>query len=429
MEDKVVNSDSNSGVPGFEDIEEHTSNQGQRADQESPMIQASQNSNSTSNSAEVNRSPGTNVSSRKVVESPRRSPYAVSGSRTKTMAFSQNGYSEELLKVGHLLRTVCNGKLNDGSAQEIPPPPGFESVKIIEGSDPVTSRSKPLRVDDLIPVNGFDDVPESSPPGGANGSNGSINVVRCSRGMNVEEGEQATAVFQNLPNQVPNQGQPIVTPSENVCSESKTKTVCFSHIECSEEVISSKRKLSALGGDQNSNLGQIEKPPSIVNVTPPTNTLMHPLEQAQDDAEALGKRETTNNDESSTSDLPPGFEDVIISKRKASKGTEKSKRNIDLTRRRVTRSQAKQSKKVVTRSQSIFNRSASGEKCVEGSPQASESAKTSDSIVKIAKESLEIGKLLGVKVIIHDRNVLKKITSSIKSNRSLRDNHKSKLTS
>jgi len=105
MEDKDSNIDSNSEVPGFEDLQEQTSNQGQSVDQESPMNQARQNSISNSNSAEVKRSPGINVSGRKVVESPRirsvnkinshsgngkqsprvneSSPHEVFGSRTK----------------------------------------------------------------------------------------------------------------------------------------------------------------------------------------------------------------------------------------------------------------------------------------------------------------------------------------------------------
>ena len=55
---------------------------------------------------------------------------------------------------------------------------------------------------------------------------------------------------------------------------------------------------------------------------------------------------------------------------------------------------------------------------MEGSPQGSDSAKTSYSIVKIARESLEVGKLLGVKVITNEANVLKGITKTLKSNRS-----------
>jgi len=84
------------------------------------------------------------------------------------VSFSQNGYSEELFKVGQLSRTVFNSKLNDESTQEIQPPPGFVSVRIIEGSDLVLSCSKPLGVDDSIPDNGGDHNSQNTitaPPG------------------------------------------------------------------------------------------------------------------------------------------------------------------------------------------------------------------------------------------------------------------------
>ena len=58
----------------------------------------------------------------------------------------------------------------------------------------------------------------------------------------------------------------------------------------------------------------------------------------------------------------------------------------------------------------------------EGSPLGSE--RTTDSILKIAKESLEVGELLGIKVIANKENALKKITKSLKSQRLIRSTHK-----
>jgi len=66
---------------------------------------------------------------------------------------------------------------------------------------------------------------------------------------------------------------------------------------------------------------------------------------------------------------------------------------------------------------STLGRKASSKEAVEDSPQSGDSASTSESIVKIAREALEIGKILGVKVITHDANARKRITSTIKSNR------------
>ena len=71
--------------------------------------------------------------------------------------------------------------------------------------------------------------------------------------------------------------------------------------------------------------------------------------------------------------------------------------------RRVIRSQAKQCKKSKVRN-----------------PEESDSNKTSESIVKIARATLETGKVLGVKVTANEANALKRITKTLKSNRSSR---------
>jgi len=86
----------------------------------------------------------------------------------------------------------------------------------------------------------------------------------------------------------------------------------------------------------------------------------------------------------------------------------------------MTRSQVKQSKKIEAFNQSTLDNKASNKKVVEGSPQGGDSASTSESIVKLARESLEIGKILGIKVIANEANAIKRITESLKSNRPLR---------
>ena len=58
----------------------------------------------------------------------------------------------------------------------------------------------------------------------------------------------------------------------------------------------------------------------------------------------------------------------------------------------------------------------------EAQIQGSESVKTSESLRKLAEESIEIGELLGVKVIANRENVVKRITQSLKSARTSQPN-------
>jgi len=81
----------------------------------------------------------------------------------------------------------------------------------------------------------------------------------------------------------------------------------------------------------------------------------------------------------------------------------------------VTRSQSKQCKGSVFGSQSIEIISTSGKEMKRGSPRQAESTKTTDSMLKIANEALEIGELLGIKVISKRKNALKRITNSLKN--------------
>ena len=58
--------------------------------------------------------------------------------------------------------------------------------------------------------------------------------------------------------------------------------------------------------------------------------------------------------------------------------------------------------------------------CVDDSPLGTQSIETTNSMVKLAEEALEMGKLLGVEVITHKANAVKRITESLKSNRGTR---------
>jgi len=59
----------------------------------------------------------------------------------------------------------------------------------------------------------------------------------------------------------------------------------------------------------------------------------------------------------------------------------------------------------------------SRKKGVEGSPKGGDSASTTESIVKLARESIEIGKVLGIKVISNEAIALKQMTATIKNSR------------
>ena len=53
----------------------------------------------------------------------------------------------------------------------------------------------------------------------------------------------------------------------------------------------------------------------------------------------------------------------------------------------------------------------------EGSPSGDDTAKTTESMLKLANEALEIGEVLGLRVISKRKNALKRITSSLKNKR------------
>ena len=59
----------------------------------------------------------------------------------------------------------------------------------------------------------------------------------------------------------------------------------------------------------------------------------------------------------------------------------------------------------------------------EESPFDSASVKTTESMRKVAVESLELGELLGLKVVANKENAIKRITQSLKSARVPKSNH------
>ena len=107
---------------------------------------------------------------------------------------------------------------------------------------------------------------------------------------------------------------------------------------------------------------------------------------------------------------PPSFEGFKDSELKSSHKGKTLKRHTLNTEKRLTRSQAKMGKKF-----SSLDEGARGVNSL-----GSDSEGTTDSMIQLAKESLEIGEILRIKVIGNKKNALKGITNSLKTQRSCR---------
>jgi len=108
-------------IPGFEDVAESDNedfNNGIQFHEGEEAAEDSQtNSNSNSNVVASKEAPSSN-------DSRQCTP---SRTKTKTVSFSQNCYSEEICKVSQHLRNMGNVESSDDSQQVSQPPPGFES--------------------------------------------------------------------------------------------------------------------------------------------------------------------------------------------------------------------------------------------------------------------------------------------------------------
>jgi len=129
---------SNDDVLGFEDIDDNSNIHDARAvEVESSAVQTN------SNEGADKESPRSNGSSQQ----------AASETRTKTVSFSQNGYSEEFRKVDELLRARANSKGYEETLQreESQSPPGFEGEKgRFNQRQEKQTKSKSLSNDDWI---------------------------------------------------------------------------------------------------------------------------------------------------------------------------------------------------------------------------------------------------------------------------------------
>jgi len=124
--------------------------------------------------------------------------------------------------------------------------------------------------------------------------------------------------------------------------------------------------------------------------------------------------------------IPPAFEDITKRRARSGQRSCKSKTHIDSSRKRVTRIQSKKCKAMVGRRKLTPDNNVSGVGGKEDSPLQSESLNTTASVRKLAEESIEIGELLGLKVVVNKENAIKRITDSLKKARIQKATNKSK---
>jgi len=122
----MENQDSNNDVPGFEDLDDELAEGNDVAQSDlrnvvvndelvntvaksNPMVQISSNSNCEGGKAGASMENSIN-----------------SVTRTKTVSFSQNGFSEEIIKISQHLQPLRNP-----TDSELPPPPGFENRRTV----------------------------------------------------------------------------------------------------------------------------------------------------------------------------------------------------------------------------------------------------------------------------------------------------------
>ena len=124
--------------------------------------------------------------------------------------------------------------------------------------------------------------------------------------------------------------------------------------------------------------------------------------------------------------MDPGFEVNIKGKARSVQRRCKSKKHIDFSRKRVTRSQSKKCKAMVGRRKMTPDNNVSGVGGKEDSPLLSESLNTTASVRKLAEESIELGELLGLKVVANKEDAIKRITESLKKARVPKSTSKTK---
>ena len=212
-------------------------------------------------------------------------------------------------------------------------------------------------------------------------------------------------------------------------SQTRTRTVSFSQGRFSEECVKNTNQFGAFNGS-----GGIKETPLIDEAlqegqTIPGSHIKVFNMEALETGEVQSKKVENNLDpppgfepllspscvNSEETSIPPGFEGVSRLKINTIRGRSNLKRQSDYIGKRVTRSQLKLYNNLETRSKKMLKKSGYGLGGKEGSPCANVSVETSESIRNIAEEALEIGELLGLKVVSNRENAVKRITESLKN--------------
>ena len=202
--------------------------------------------------------------------------------------------------------------------------------------------------------------------------------------------------------------------------ESRTKTAQFSQNGFSEEIVKHSQKETESqyiknndheikwAAEQRKCLGS-EVSPSFSN----------PNSQVNEPAVPPGF-ETQIVEGCDETSAPPGFEVLQpIVPSPSQKIKTKEFQNEGLSRR-LTRSQSKRGLVSTERNHKNVSIVASVDGSTDVSPHSKESSKTTESLAKLAWESLEVGEILGVKVIGKKDLALKRITSALKKERKVR---------
>ena len=129
--------------------------------------------------------------------------------------------------------------------------------------------------------------------------------------------------------------------------------------------------------------------------------------------ESMARHTQTESDDS----VPPGFEGYAVPKGIAGmKGKGKSRYANPEESSRITRSQLRKARMKET-GRNNTGRDNTG---TSSNRWGRQSIETTESMKKQAEEALRVGELLGVKVISHRANAVKRITDSLKANRATR---------
>ena len=230
-----------------------------------------------------------------------------------------------------------------------------------------------------------------------------------------DEGEQSPAVQGSLNSNsnsclAPEVRKPRLSPIDN--SVSRTKTATFSQQGDTEEVINSLLKAPLDDGTINSSLKTIKAGKGVVNSTE------HMIDHALPNKEGCLGTPDVEKGRSERVEPPPGFEDkggwlltpTVEEERSEGDGPPpgSDKFETQVIVKKNPRRKQLCSERRLTRSQKKLDQSSS-----QG---------TTESMRKLAEDSLEIGRILGVKVITFKGNAKRQFTDSTKEDKRKRSN-------